>query len=141
MGEISTKIFKEDLDDKVMWANTLITKAICIGEEGDGNPQQLKCYDEATSILLPVVGELNYMYTRVIQNTGIYYERMGENEKALEFFFKWYELSRDLYGHDHPSTQPAVETCREEQYAKMLIRKGLSVPPRHPLTDPEEDEW
>ena len=87
-------------------------------------------YEEAMDKLLPITGEIHNSVCRTYLNMAIYHEDCRNYNKAFELFRKWFAISKDLYGPDHPKTIRCHETLREPFYARIARNKGIPIPPQ-----------
>ena len=91
-------------------------------------------YEEALEMLLPVTGELHMSICRIYLNIGIYYEDIRQYQKAYDWYWKWYILSRDLYGPDHPKTTRCKVTLNEPFYKRIARNMGREIPACEPVS-------
>ena len=89
-------------------------------------------YTEALDMVVRTAGELNVKTTRLYLNIGIHWEEKGDYEKAFDFFYKWFEVCRDLYGEDHPRTSRPLETLYEHMYQRIAHNRKIKLPKAPP---------
>ena len=85
-------------------------------------------YTKALDIVVRTAGELNVKATRLYLNIGIHWELKRDYEKAFDFFYKWFEVCRDLYGEDHPRTSRPLETLYEYLYQRIAHKRKIKLP-------------
>ena len=55
-------------------------------------------YELSRQLCLQAYGENCKLMTRIMSNTGIYYEDRQDYDTACDFFVQWYEISREVSG-------------------------------------------
>ena len=94
-------------------------------------------YSEAEEILLRVTGLLHPSIDRLYLNFGIYYEESGDYYKAFDYFHRWFEVCRDLYGLQHNKTRRPISTLNEPMYRRIASECSVKIPT--PLN--ADDAW
>jgi len=85
-------------------------------------------YTEAEEILLRVTGLLHPSIDRLYLNFGIAYEETGDYYKAFDYFHRWFEVCRDLYGLQHSKTKRPISTLREPMYRRIAGERSVEIP-------------
>ena len=85
-------------------------------------------YAEAEEILLRVTGLLHPSIDRLYLNYGIAYEESGDYYKAFDYFYRWFEVCRDLYGLQHSKTKRPISTLNEPMYKRIASERGVEIP-------------
>jgi hypothetical protein len=75
-----------------------------------------------------VYGEYSVLTGRLYINTGIYWEEIGNYNKAFEFFSNNYRVMRDVFGEEHIKTTRAKHILQEPMYVRLAQERG-DVPP------------
>ncbi|KAK2172234.1 hypothetical protein NP493_979g00007 [Ridgeia piscesae] len=115
----------KELNDEPHIADALVTKGVAYGS---AVPEQIKAYKEAQTLALRVVGENNTTTNRLYVNMAIYYEEVGNYDLAYDYFRKWYDVSCELYGKQHPITGRPIKTLKESVYRRIAATRGDDIP-------------
>ena len=59
---------------------------------------------------------------------AIYYEEVGNYDLAYDYFRKWYDVSCELYGKQHPITGRPIKTLKESVYRRIAATRGDDIP-------------
>ena len=89
----------------------------------------IQTYVEAEEILLRVTGLLHPSVDRLYLNLGIAHEDLGDYYKSFDYFRRWFEVCRDLYGLQHSKTKRPISTLNEPMYRRIADELSLPVPP------------
>ncbi|PIK50949.1 putative telomerase protein component 1 [Apostichopus japonicus] len=83
-------------------------------------------YEKAREQCQQAYGEHCKLMTRILSNTGIYYEDRKDYYTAYDFFVKWKDLSMEVFGENHPRTVSATNCLSEPTYRRIAqaIREG-----------------
>ena len=87
-----------------------------------------QAYTEAEEVILRVTGRLHPIVDRLYLNMGIYFEEVGNANKAYDYFYMWYDVCTDLYGPTHPKTKRCISTLNEGQYKRIANERGKGIP-------------
>ena len=68
----------------------------------------------------------------VYLNLGIAYEEQGDLNTAYDYFFKWYEVCRDLFGEEHIKSRRPIMTLNESTYRRIATERGTEIPTMNP---------
>ncbi|XP_071840216.1 TPR repeat-containing protein DDB_G0287407-like [Apostichopus japonicus] len=120
--EQAINIFK-DCGDLGKEAEATMTKAVIFPR---GSPEQIELYEKAREQCQQAYGEHCKLMTRILSNTGIYYEDRKDYYTAYDFFVKWKDLSMEVFGENHPRTVSATNCLSEPTYRRIAqaIREG-----------------
>ena len=80
-----------------------------------------------------------------ISQLGNYYERIGEENKAYEYFRKLYDLLIEIYGPNYPKTNRVIGKLNEFTFRRIAGRLGHQVPSKdvkksEKTSDNEDDD-
>ncbi|XP_022107201.1 telomerase protein component 1-like isoform X2 [Acanthaster planci] len=113
------RLFKE-IGDLGKEAEASMTKAIVFPR---GEPEQLEWYELAREQCQQAYGENCKLMTRIMSNTGIYYEDRSDFQMAYDYFVQWHEISREVFGEQHPKTLSAHSCINEPRYRQIQARR------------------
>ncbi|XP_013389256.2 uncharacterized protein LOC106157978 [Lingula anatina] len=116
----------EELNDIGMLAETTMTEGLLCQS---AVPEQLKLYEKAKTMCYQVYGEKCILASRIMTNTGIHYEELGDYLKAYDCFKKQAYLCVEIYGPKHPMTVRSMNTIREPMYRRIGAQLGDPPPP------------
>lgn len=113
--EQAINIFK-DCGDLGKEAEATMTKAVIMPR---GSPEQIELYEKSREQCQQAYGDNCKLMTRIMSNTGIYYEDRRDFYTAYDFFVKWRELSVEVFGENHPRTISATNCLQEPTYQRI----------------------
>ncbi|XP_072035865.1 TPR repeat-containing protein DDB_G0287407-like isoform X2 [Amphiura filiformis] len=113
--ETAIEIFRE-IGDLGKEAEASMTKAILYER---GSDEQLEYYLLSRDQCQQAYGDSCKLMTRIISNTGIYFEDKNDYYTAYEYFVKWYEVSKEVFGENHPKTKSAKSCLSEPRYQRI----------------------
>lgn len=88
-----------------------------------------------------VTGRLHISVDRLYLNLGIAYEESGDRNKAYDYFYKWFEVCKDLYGDHHVKTRRPISTLNEQAYKTIARERGIEIPTVRQETTEEWSGW
>ncbi|XP_070563916.1 TPR repeat-containing protein DDB_G0287407-like [Ptychodera flava] len=118
--EEAIKIFKELGDDGHV-AEAIMTKGVL---HQRGSIEQLKDYEDAMDLCIQTYGEYHVLVSRLLLNTGIYYEDSGDYYTAYKYFKRWRHTTEEVFGLEHPKTKRAIDTLEEPMYSRIARELG-----------------
>ncbi|XP_038079413.1 telomerase protein component 1-like isoform X2 [Patiria miniata] len=121
------RLFKE-IGDLGKEAEASMTKAIVFPR---GEPEQIEWYELSREQCQQAYGENCKLMTRIMSNIGIYYEDRREFDTAYDYFAQWYEISREVFGEQHPKTISANSCINEPRYRQIRARKEAAAQGNH----------
>ncbi|XP_071502709.1 telomerase protein component 1-like [Diadema antillarum] len=116
----SVKMFKE-IGDLGKEAEASMTRAILYER---GSDEQLEWYQISREQCQQAFGENCKLMTRIISNTGIYYEDIQDYHTAHDHFVKWHQLCIEVFGETHPRTISAESCLNEPRYRQIANFKA-----------------
>lgn len=123
--EQAINIFK-DCGDLGKEAEATMTKAVIMPR---GSPEQIELYEKSREQCQQAYGEQCKLMTRIMSNTGIYYEDRRDFYTAYDYFVKWKDLSIEVFGENHPRTISATNCLSESTYRQIAqaLQNGRGV--------------
>ena len=85
-------------------------------------------YAEAEEIILRVYGFLHPALDRLYLNVAIAHEETGDYYRAFDYFRRWFDNCRELYGLEHNKTRRPISTLNEPVYRRIATERGVDVP-------------
>ncbi|XP_070564527.1 uncharacterized protein [Ptychodera flava] len=103
-------------------AECLMNEGLLVGEHDQ--EKALKLYQEAEELCLQVYGENSVLSGRLLMNTGILVEEMGNYEEAYTYFSRAFRNKVEVYGLDHPQTHRGIRLLEEPMYKRIAQSRG-----------------
>ena len=75
-----------------------------------------------------VYGFLHPSIDRLYLNLGIAYEESGDYYKAFDYFQRWFDNCRELYGYEHSKTKRPISTLNEPMYRRIATELNVDIP-------------
>nr|XP_054769175.1 telomerase protein component 1-like [Lytechinus pictus] len=120
--ESSIQMFKE-IGDLGKEAEASMTKAILFER---GSEEQKEWYLKSLEQCQQAFGENCKLMTRIVSNTGIYYEDIQDYYTAYDYFVKWHQLCIEVFGEGHPRTISAANCLNEPRYKQIANAKAVT---------------
>ncbi|XP_030843348.1 telomerase protein component 1 [Strongylocentrotus purpuratus] len=120
--ETSIQMFKE-IGDLGKEAEASMTKAILFER---GSEEQKEWYQIALEQCQQAFGENCKLMTRIVSNTGIYYEDIQDYHTAYDYFVKWHQLCVEVFGEGHPRTISSTSCLNEPRYVQIANAKSVT---------------
>lgn len=114
--------YYSEVDDLGHLAEAYMTQSF-IAPRGGDTAKKKELLDKALELCLKAYGTNHMLYTRLSLNIGIYYEDIRDFTTAFNYFLQWYEACHAVLGPNHPKTQRAIETMKEDMYARMWAER------------------
>nr|XP_006811881.1 PREDICTED: nephrocystin-3-like [Saccoglossus kowalevskii] len=110
----------QEMKDLGRQAEANMTKAIL---HPRGSAEQLHFYELALEQCKQALGDNCKLMTRLVSNIGIYYEDSGDYYSAYDHFKKWYQVSIEVFGENHPKTNVARNALNETTYKNIAMQE------------------
>ncbi|XP_077981357.1 telomerase protein component 1-like [Glandiceps talaboti] len=119
------KAIFQELGEDGYRAECLMNEGLLVGEHDQ--EKALKLYQEAEELCLQVYGENSVLSGRLLMNTGILVEEMGNYEEAYNYFSRAFKNKVEVYGLDHPQTLRAIRLIEEPMYKRIAQSRGENL--------------
>ena len=142
--EKAIEFYSSNGNNALNMADCYVTRGVC---EINPTAKQQEYYVKGLNLVLENAGQFHPLLDRCYLNVlfrkfltwykrsiyfyfqvAIWYEETGDTNTAYDYFRKWYDLMKEMFGANHPRTHRAIRTLNEPTYYNIGKRRGDVIP-------------